>query len=65
MVVTESGMVTVFTAVFFTPHFPHEDIPIVMVPSGMLKCPSALTLRAAIKQSQDAYCVHEYAQLQA
>ena len=56
MVVTESGMVTVFAAVLPTPHCSHESSPsllqegrdtIVVVPSGMLKCPSALTDGAA------------------
>ena len=56
MVVTESGMVTVFTAFLSTPHSSHESSPsssqggldtIVMVPSGMSKCPSALADGAA------------------
>lgn len=52
--VTESGMVTVFTAVLSTPHASHES-PKTEAPKrlirevmGMLKCPSALTLKAAI-----------------
>ena len=61
MVVTESGMVTVFTAFLSTPHASHESSPsiphenvrdtIVAVSSGMLKCPSALMLTAAIALS--------------
>ena len=56
ILVTEPGMVTVFTACLSTPHVSHEHSPslsqegrdtIVVVPSGMLKCPSALTLAAA------------------
>ena len=57
MVVTESGMVTVFTPCLSTPHSSHESSPslsqegrhtIVVVPSGMLKCPSTLMTCAAI-----------------
>ena len=40
MLVTEDGMVTVFTVVLSTLH---SSYSIVMVPSGILKCPSALT----------------------
>ena len=56
IVVTDSGMVTVFTSFLFTPHSSHEHSPslfqeardtIAVVPSGMLKCPSALTPAAA------------------
>lgn len=64
MVVTESGIVTVFTAFLSTPHPSHESSPfgshgrclkgdrdtIMVVPSGMSKCPSALTLTAAIAE---------------
>ena len=51
MAVTEFGMVTVFTSCLCTPQFPHEYISIVMVPSGMLKCPSALMSVAAMTVS--------------
>ena len=43
MLVTEDGMVTVFIVVLSTPHSSHDPLSIVMVPSGILKCPSALT----------------------
>ena len=52
MAVTESGMVTVFTVFFSTPHAFHELDCIVVVPSGMLKCPPALMLTAAIAQEK-------------
>ena len=68
MVVTESGMVTVFTAVLSTPHFSHEHSrsvsheyfrdTIVVVPSGMLKCPS-WTLTAAILPRQPTSCGYQ------
>ena len=70
MVVTESGMVTVFTACLSIPHSSHESSPsllqgdrdtIEVVPSGMLRCPSALTLTAAIAQAQPSCCDHGYA----
>ena len=51
MLVTESGMVTVFTSSLSTPHVRHERSFIVVVPSGMLKCPSALMLTASRPQS--------------
>ena len=44
MTVTESGMVTIFTASLSTPHSSHELYLIVVVPSGMLKCPPLLML---------------------
>ena len=47
MDVTESAMVTLFTALFSTPHCSHELDCIVAAPSGMLKCPSALIMAAA------------------
>ena len=69
MMVTESGMATLFTAFLSTPHSSHEHFAsshtsfsqeamdtIMMVPSGMLKCPSALTLTAAILLLQRVCC---------
>ena len=54
MMITEDGMVTVFTVVMYTPHSLHDPFSIVMVPSGILKCPSALTtdIFAAFSASQ-------------
>ena len=51
MVVTESGIVTVISILISTPHVSHKNLSMLIVPSGILKCPLAAGREAISNQA--------------